>query len=117
MRRLLIAVPFICLAMPVAAQQSGVSPEIDKVLVCATMFSLKAEDDKAIGDDGGHLEWSMRADELASRGGLMLGEAGFDAQRHRERPDELRADGRARSRAGRASLQLRGLPGLRRVTA
>ena len=65
MRRLLIAVPFICLAMPVAAQQSGVSPEIDKVLVCATMFSLKAEDDKAIGDDGGHLEWSMRADELA----------------------------------------------------
>ena len=79
MRRLLFAVPFICLAMPVAAQPSGVSPEIDKVLVCATMFSLKAEDDKAIGDDGGHLEWSMRADELANRGGLMLGEAGFDA--------------------------------------
>lgn len=71
---LLLACPSLAWAQP-----ADIPPEIDKVLVCSTVFSLRGTDARDAGDEGGYTEWSNRGAELEGRAALMLADAGFAA--------------------------------------
>lgn len=80
MRRLLLALPALMLTLPATAQPANVNPEVDKLLVCATVFSIHSDDLRTQGDEGGAIEFSNRSNELGERASGILASEGASGE-------------------------------------